>query len=678
MNLRKLLPNLALAIGAPLFCFALAEGLLALAGVQPLSLTEDPYVGFSSLQPLFVDSAGADGRVYQVTNPAKLPHFNHQRFPKEKDPGVYRVFCLGGSTTYGHPFRDTHSFSGWLRAFLAKADTLRRFEVINAGGISYASYRVAALMEELSRYQPDLFVVYSGHNEFLEERTYRQLAALPPWLRNASAWLERTRTYSALKRLIQGFRGGEAAPAKGRPLLATEVDDVLAKTIGPTAYERNDSLKAGILAHFRFTVERMGRIADAAHAKILYVTTPVNEKDCSPFKSEPTPGLPGETRARIVSLAQIGDAFLASGHPDSAYLSLAEASRLDPRHAELRYRTGQAAYAAGYFTAAKTHLRAAIEEDICPLRALRSMDTSVRAAAYRHGNHLLDFVDTLENMTQARSKAANPAAFDTAANLGEPDFLDHVHLDMDDYERLALGLMGKMAEMGVLPASILADTSFIAPVADSLQKLMTPAERGLALTNLAKVINWAGKHEDAAHIAEKALRYDSTSLEAIWSSLFVGALRERQGRGLESLPHYRRAVGLDPSNAQSRMHLAGALMRLDSMEQAGHQFDTALGLDPQNPDIRQLYSEFLARQAEQQAESLMAAGQIDRAEKAFQMRLSSNPRDAQALEGLGLIAEKQGRYPTAIDYFAQALQVDASREKARAGLSRLLSGMPVR
>ena len=36
-----------------------------------------------------------------------------------------------------------------------------------SGGVSYASYRVAALMEELVRYEPDLFVIYSGHNEFL-------------------------------------------------------------------------------------------------------------------------------------------------------------------------------------------------------------------------------------------------------------------------------------------------------------------------------------------------------------------------------------------------------------------------------------------------------------------------------------------------------------------------------
>ena len=59
------------------------------------------------------------------------------------------------------------------------ADPSRRWEVINAGGISYASYREAKLVEEIARYQPDLVLVYSGHNEFLEERTYRKAAAIP-------------------------------------------------------------------------------------------------------------------------------------------------------------------------------------------------------------------------------------------------------------------------------------------------------------------------------------------------------------------------------------------------------------------------------------------------------------------------------------------------------------------
>ena len=105
----------------------------------------------------------------------KLGFFNTQTFTQTKPAGTFRIFCVGGSTTYGRPYDDTTSFAGWLRAFLPEADDSRRFEVVNAGGISYASYRVATLMEELIRYEPDLFVIYSGQNEFLENRTYGEI-----------------------------------------------------------------------------------------------------------------------------------------------------------------------------------------------------------------------------------------------------------------------------------------------------------------------------------------------------------------------------------------------------------------------------------------------------------------------------------------------------------------------
>src|SRR5690606_36651928 len=117
-----------------------------------------------------------------------------QSFPARKQPGTFRIFTLGGSTTYGHPWRASTSFSGWLRELLAGLDTSaggpRRFEVINAGGISYASYRATRLAAELARFEPDLFVVYNGHNEFLEERTYREARDIPAWFRNLSSLLD--------------------------------------------------------------------------------------------------------------------------------------------------------------------------------------------------------------------------------------------------------------------------------------------------------------------------------------------------------------------------------------------------------------------------------------------------------------------------------------------------------
>src|SRR2546423_5651298 len=133
--------------------FIVVELGLALVGVHPILYQRDPYVGFSSRMPLFVHDPESKDPTAMVTAKNKQRIFNFQRFSNPKAPKTFRIFCIGGSTTYGHPYDDKTSFCGWLRAALPKADPSRHWEVINCGGISYASYRAALLMEELIQYQ---------------------------------------------------------------------------------------------------------------------------------------------------------------------------------------------------------------------------------------------------------------------------------------------------------------------------------------------------------------------------------------------------------------------------------------------------------------------------------------------------------------------------------------------
>lgn len=176
----------------PLMLVLLELGLM-LGGVKPALYETDPYVGFSAYVPLFVEEKLPDGTIQYVTNDNKIRLFNRQTFLKEKPSGCYRIFSMGGSTTYGRPYDDRTSFSGWLREYLKVAATEHPWEVINAGGVSYASYRVALLMEELIQYEPDLFIIYTGHNEFLEERTYGKIKDTPASIQRISTFAARSR-----------------------------------------------------------------------------------------------------------------------------------------------------------------------------------------------------------------------------------------------------------------------------------------------------------------------------------------------------------------------------------------------------------------------------------------------------------------------------------------------------
>jgi len=164
--------NVLASTVVPILIFLIIEIGLYITGVENTYENEDPYLGFEGITPLFKKQSQtqSDGVSKFITQKNKLAWFNYQEFKVDKPKNGFRVFCFGGSTTAGRPYSSTTAFPNWLKLNLQKIDPTKSFEVINVGGISYASYRIINLIEEMINYQPDLFVVYTGHNEFLEDR----------------------------------------------------------------------------------------------------------------------------------------------------------------------------------------------------------------------------------------------------------------------------------------------------------------------------------------------------------------------------------------------------------------------------------------------------------------------------------------------------------------------------
>ncbi|MGH7200187.1 MAG: SGNH/GDSL hydrolase family protein, partial [Planctomycetaceae bacterium] len=341
--------------------------------------------------PVFVERELPDGRRQMATAENKRQWFNDQHFDEEKPQGTYRVFCVGGSTTYGHPYDDATSFSGWLREFLPAADGSRRWEVINAGGISYASYRVANVVEELARYEPDLIIVLSGHNEFLERRTYASVIGTPEVLRDLFTLIGRLRTYSALRRMVRSLTPNDLTDEEGQ-ILPAEVDAVLDHTIGPESYTRDDALHRHVLEHYRFNLHRIVDIARSADCDVLFITPASNLADCSPFKSEHRSGLGERDRARWQAHVDRAIRARESGEWDAALEALDDAAAIDDRHAELHYVRGQILLEMDRAGDAKAAFRRARDEDVCPLRATTPLCRTVAEVAADRQVPLIDFI----------------------------------------------------------------------------------------------------------------------------------------------------------------------------------------------------------------------------------------------------------------------------------------------
>lgn len=548
--------------------FLILELLLAMSGVETSLERDDPYVGFEASIPLFVEQADADGRFLQ-TAPNKLTYFNPQRFPKDKPPGTFRIFCLGGSTTFGRPYDDSTSFCAWLRELLAAADKDRNYEVINAGGISYASYRVAAVMEELNQYDPDLFIVYCGHNEFLEERTYGELRESSESTRLMSLLLHRTRTLRVAKELLSSSEPTDDE----RFMLPGEVDAILDHTAGPISYHRDDQLREQILEHFKLNLTRMTQTAKEAEAELVFVTPAANIKDFSPFKSELSPEL--SQAQQLQWTASVSQAAEREEHGDlrGAIEQLEAAVAIDARHAEVRYQLGRLLFLQQSFAEAEREFQAALDNDICPLRAVSQIRQIVREVAANRHVPLVDFEEILRKETERTNGHGIP---------GNEFILDHVHPTIEGHRLLAMALVEAMIQMDITTPDNRWRDHAVASATREIESRMDPEANAKALTNLSQVLNWAGKREEAGRLAIAAvdLREDY-QLEDDPESLFYAAISlETAGDTARAKEFFEKVLQLQPDIHQARWHLSQLLIEEGAFQNAKRELERLIDADP--------------------------------------------------------------------------------------------------
>ncbi|MHC4180080.1 MAG: tetratricopeptide repeat protein, partial [Planctomycetota bacterium] len=626
--------------------FGCLEGLLALFGVRSVSYREDPYLGFSSQAPLFVEQADDNGRTEMVTAENKVWFFNRQHFPKTKPTGTYRIFCLGGSTTYGRPYNDLTSFCGWLRAFLPEADPSRQWELINAGGISYASYRVAMLSEELVRYEPDLLIIYTGQNEFLERRTYPRLINTPRPVRGLGALLSRTRTYTIVKRAVDplaGIEDHDAGASRKRELLEGEVNTILDAAVGPKDYHRDDQFQKQVLDHYRYNLVRTIHVARSVGAEVMLVTPASNLLHCWPFKSEHRPGLTDDELTRWQALFDRAEKAYAAGQWQQALTALDQAMTVDGRYAHLHYLRGRTLYELGRYRQAKIALERARDEDVCPLRALGPMPRIVAEVAADWDVPLVDFADLVED----RSDHGIP---------GENLFLDHVHPTIDGNRLLASAILDKMVRQRIVSPARDWNDRAIARVTQSVESRLDLRAHATALRNLAKVLSWAGKLEEARKLATKAAELVPDDAVAHFQ---LGVCAEGRGDLARAAVHYRRALEVAPNFAKAHTNLGSVLQQSGETALAVRHFMQATRLDPDDHKALFNLGRFFRKQ-----------GKLEPAAEHFQHVIRLHPRDAEARAQLAAVLLQMGKLPEATAEMEKAVELrpDLAKMHNRLGL----------
>ncbi|WP_068135361.1 tetratricopeptide repeat protein [Roseimaritima ulvae] len=658
--------------------FVFLELSLVLLGLGKNVDTSDPFVGFSKRVPLLERVTDEQGQVQLRTAANKLVWFNDQQFPLKKTANTRRVFCLGGSTTFGRPFADSTSFCGWLREFLPLADDSTQWEVINAGGVSYASYRVAAVMEELAQYEPDLFIVYSGQNEFLERRTYTDMFETSDLNFAVTAALRRTRTWGVLQSAIH--RSDDPQRRSPAEVLPGEVDEMLNHTIGPADYHRDAQWHAKVLHHYELNLRRMVAIARGAGAEIAFVVPASNEKNCSPFKSEFEPGIDQPSVNELLKRATVE---AHDGQWQRSIATLRQAQRIDDQYALVDYRLGQAYWETGDTEAAQQAFQRALNYDVCPLRAPEAFLETVRKIAAEQDATLIDF-----------EKRLRDRCYDEHGHslLGEEYFLDHVHPTIDAHRQLALWITEGLRADGIIAGSVIPEAQQQV-IVERVRASIDIEQQGVALRNLAKVLHWAGKFDEAAPRARDALQCIPDDPESL---VVLADCLVQMHQSEEAVQKYQRLISVAPFYGRGHLAYGEWLLIAGDHENADQHLSMAVALLAPDTDRywRAVYNGAIAKIKRQQFdEAIPLLEQIDTAfpDDASTLALLAEAKagleDTQAAielyrrairlrsgevawhTHLGFLLLKIDRPQQALNQFEAALALDAEHPRATSGRS---------
>jgi len=93
--------------------------------------------------------------------------FRGSEITKEKSENIYRIFVVGGSTTFGvGATSDLTTIPGFLQKKFNDANLNFKVEVINAGiPKAYSFTETYYIKNILLEYDPDLFIIYDGWND---------------------------------------------------------------------------------------------------------------------------------------------------------------------------------------------------------------------------------------------------------------------------------------------------------------------------------------------------------------------------------------------------------------------------------------------------------------------------------------------------------------------------------
>lgn len=361
----------------PIVLLLLIEAALRLAdvgGYPPLQVT----LAVDGQRTLMSTNARYPERFFQERQEGALLASGRMRGEPflADQPDRHRTIVIGASSVQGYPHPHRLAFPAFLRSMLQDAMPGRRVEVFNLGITSIASFAVARTVEEAISMDPDVIVVYSGHNEFYgllgggEQAKaavrYRLLSWRLPYLMQRTVdWISSPAVAS--RQLLESLaRRGEISPGAD---MRQEAADALAQNL-----------------------RRAMRTVSEAGVRPILCTLAANLEDFAPAGSQSpdTTSVHGrQAWATSLALLRSSDAG-DDAQVTAALAALAAHDASVTDNAITAYGRGRALRRLGQHAEATRWLVRARELDTMPWRAPAAHNDSIRSVAADFGVELAD------------------------------------------------------------------------------------------------------------------------------------------------------------------------------------------------------------------------------------------------------------------------------------------------
>ncbi len=625
----------------PLFLFLMIEGLLRVfnyGGELALFIPKEEAPGLIRIN----DNVGR--RYFSAKE--VLPETSNDVFPAAKATNAYRIFFLGGSSTFGYPYAHNGSMSKMLGQRLADYFPDRRIEIVNLGMPAINSFSLLDFTDEILTQQPDALVIYAGHNEFygaLGAGSTESLGASRGFI-NFYLELQRIKIMLLFRDGIEKLKGLLASTASSSTSSSTLMEQMVdneAIPFGSETYQRAHEF-------FRANIGELIARARQKNVRVLLSELVSNVRDQEPFVSLYAPATDRAAYQKVLAAAQ---ALENAGEYAGALARYDALLAIDEQPALTHFRRGRCLEALGDYDSARKSYERARDLDGLRFRASSDLNNVLRGLAQAHNVPLIPMVQAFE--------AESPHGL-ISNNL----MLEHLHPNLRGYFIMGRACAEALRRDGLIarewnetcarPDSVywnergvtLLDEEVaairIAVLKDSWPFVLKGKPRAfvyaprnefekIAYATWQREITWeeahvkiAEQHSNARRFAEAVREYEALIMETpynvspyvragllhlalndsqrafkrLWQSLqieetaeankYVGSLLVERKDAEHGVPYLEKAARMNPYDTQTLYNLTGAYLLLGKADKAETALASLKKLSPNSKEAAEL------------------------------------------------------------------------------------------